>query len=112
MAQKSIRRRLILTVVISQALLAVGLLCAGVFYTYRRLLSTLDASMQARAMSVAALVRYTEDATGNVYFDDTLMPGPIDPEHPDMFAVSTERTGLLASSDNWPKNLKVPSAAA
>jgi hypothetical protein len=105
---KSIKGRLIATVVISQALLAAGLLFAGVFYTRRRLISTLNASLQARAMSVAALVRYTEDATGNVYFDDTLMPRSLDPDHPDFFAVWTERSGLLTRSSNWPAGLEIP----
>ena len=54
----SIRARLIAIVILSQMLLAAGLLFTGVFYTHQRLLSTLDAGMQARAMSVAALVRY------------------------------------------------------
>lgn len=39
MRSKSIKGRLIATVVISQALLAAGLLFAGVFYTRRRLVS-------------------------------------------------------------------------
>ena len=105
---KSIKGRLIATVVISQALLAAGLLFAGVYYTRRRLISALNASLQARAMSVAALVRYTEDATGNVYFDDTLMPRSLDPDHPDFFVVWTERSGLLARSSNWPAGLEIP----
>ena len=107
MARRSIRRWLVWTVVASQALLAVGLLCAGLSYTYRRLLSTLDANIQARAMSVAALVRYNEDASGDVYFDNTLLPGSVDPEHPDLFAVWTERNGLLTQSANWPPDLKI-----
>ena len=105
---KSIKGRLIATVVISQALLAAGLLFAGVYYTHRRLISTLDAGLQARAMSVAALVRYTEDASGNVYFDDTLMPRSLDPDHPDFFEVWTERSGLLTRSSNWPMGLEIP----
>jgi heavy metal sensor kinase len=108
MGQNSIKRRLIGTVVLSQALLAAGLLLAGVYYTHRRLVATLDAAMQARTMSVAALVRYTEDATGNVYFDNSLMPPSIDPSHPDLFAVWTERSGLLTKSANWPKGLEIP----
>src|SRR5205823_2888675 len=87
---------------------AAGLLFAGVFYTRRRLVATLDAGLQARAMSVAALVRYTEDASGNVYFDDSLMPGSLDPAHPDFFAVWTERSGLLTHSSNWPAGLEIP----
>jgi heavy metal sensor kinase len=108
LGSKSIKGRLIATVVISQALLAAGLLFAGVFYTRRRLISTLNASLQARAMSVAALVRYTEDATGNVYFDNSLMPRSLDPDHPDLFEVWTERSGLLTRSSNWPAGLEIP----
>lgn len=110
--QNSIRGRLIATVVLSQTLLAAGLLFAGVYYTHRRLLMTLDAGMQARAMSVAALVRYTEDASGNVYFDNTLMPQSLDPSHPDLFAVWTQRSGLLTRSGNWPSGLEIPPTGA
>ncbi|MEY2413047.1 MAG: hypothetical protein QOD84_1653, partial [Acidobacteriaceae bacterium] len=109
MLRNSIQRRLVTSVVLSQTLLAVGLLLAGVFYTQRRLLSTLDAGLQGRAMSVAALVRYKEDKSGNVYFDNTLMPPSIDPNHPDIFAVWTERSGLLLHSSNWPASLEIPS---
>jgi signal transduction histidine kinase len=106
----SIKARLITIVVLSQALLAAGLLFSGIFYTRQRLLSTLDAGMQARAMSVAALVRYSEDASGNVYFDDSLMPSSLDPAHPDLFAVWAERSGLLAHSANWPAGLDMSPA--
>jgi signal transduction histidine kinase len=106
--QGSIKARLIAIVILSQTLLAAGLLFTGIFYTRQRLLSTLDAGMQARAMSVAALVRYKEDASGNVYFDDSLMPPSLDAAHPDLFAVWTERSGLLTRSANWPAGLEVP----
>jgi len=105
--QTSIRARLIAIVVLSQVLLAAGLLIAGTYYTGRHLLSTLDTAMQARAMSIAALVRYTEDASGNVYFDDSLLPPSIDPSHPDLFAVWTQNSGLLVRSSNWPKELQI-----
>jgi signal transduction histidine kinase len=103
----SIKGRLIAIVLLSQALLAAGLVLAGPYYTYRRLLSSLDANLQAHAMSVAALVRYTEDASGNVYFDDSLLPAPIDPEHRDLFGVWTEHSGLLVKSSGWPQGLDV-----
>ncbi len=105
MRQTSIQRRLIAAVLLSQLLLAAGLVLAGVLYTRRRLLTALDAGVQSRAMSVAALVRYSEDASGNVYFDNTLMPGPLDHHHPDLFAVWAERSGLVARSANWPATL-------
>ena len=41
MPRRSIQNRLIVTVIFSQALLAAGLLVAGIYYTHRRLLSTL-----------------------------------------------------------------------
>ncbi len=107
MRRNSLQRRLISTVVLSHSLLTAGLVLTGVLYTYWRLLSTLDAGMQARAMSVGALVRYTEDATGNVYFDDSLLPSSIDPSHPDLFEVWTERSGLLVRSANWPSGLEL-----
>lgn len=110
MLQRSIQRRLIGTVILSQALLAMGLLLAGIYYTQRRLLSTLDTGIQSRAMSVAALVRYAEDDSGNVYFDDRLVPPSLDPAHPDFFAVWTDRSGLLAKSKNWPSDLGIGSS--
>ena len=106
--RNSLQRRLIVTMVLFQSLLTIALVLVGVSDTFWRLLSTLDTSMQAHAMSVAALVRYTEDATGNVYFDNTLLPPSIDPNHPDLFAVWADRSGLIARSDNWPKELEVP----
>jgi len=106
MRRDSIQRRLIATVIISQALLTLGLVITGVVATYWRLLSTLDTGMQAHAMSVAVLVRYTEDASGNVYFDNSLLPESIDPNHPDQFMVWADRTGLLTRSEDWPEGLQ------
>ncbi len=105
MRRDSIQRRLIATVILSQAILTVGLMLTGVLATYWRLLATLDAGMQAQAISVAVLVRYTDDATGNVYFDNSLLPESIDPNHPDQFKVWADRTGLLARSEDWPEGL-------
>lgn len=108
MLRPSIKRRLIFMIVLSQLLLALGLLLTGVFYTRKRLISALDASMQGRAISVAALVRYNDNATGMVYFDETLIPPSLDPDHPDLFAVWTERSSkLLAKSANWPEGLEI-----
>ena len=107
MQRNSIQRRLIATVVLSQSLLTAGLVLTGVLYTYWRLLSTLDTSMQARALSLAALVRYNDNATGDVYFDDTMLPSSIDPSRSDVYAVWANRSGLLARSDVWPANVEL-----
>jgi len=107
MGRNSIRRQLIAIVVLSQALLAVGLLLAGLFYTHKRLVSSLDARMQAHALSLAALARYTEEAPEKLYFDKTLVSATIDPDRDDSFTIWSDRSGLLAQSDNWPKGLAI-----
>ena len=106
MRRDSIQRRLLASVLLSQIILTAGLVVIGVVVTYWRLLSTLDASMQAHATSVAVLVRYTEDASGHVYFDNSLLPESIDPNHPDQFMVWADRTGFLTRSEDWPEGLQ------
>ncbi len=104
----SIKRNLVYTVVLSQLLLAVGLLLVGIVYTRKRLISALDSGLQGRAASVAALVRYNDDGSSNVYFDQTMLPPSLDPVHPDLFSVWKESSGkLLARSTNWPVGLEV-----
>ena len=107
MAKSSIKRRLIVIFLVSQALLAVGLLLAGVYYTRKRLLAALDTSLQGRAMSIGALVRYYDDDTGNVYFDNSMVPPSLDPDHPDLYAIWTSKQGLLTKSPNWPAGLEI-----
>lgn len=107
MFRNSIKGRLIATVMISQLLLAAGLLFIGIYYTHKRLMSSLEGAMQARAMSVAALVRYNENGTGEVYFEGHLLPPSIDPDHPDMYSVWANRTGLVVRSANWPQDLNL-----
>jgi signal transduction histidine kinase len=104
----SIKRWLITIVVLSQTLLAAGLLVTGILYTHRQMLSTLDNHIEAHAMSVAALVRYTEAANGTLYFDDSLMPSSVDASRPDWYAVWTEGSGLLVRSANWPSGVEIP----
>ena len=110
MRRDSIQRRLIASVLLSQIILTAGLVVIGVLVTYWRLISTLDTSMQAHATSVAVLVRYTEDASGHVYFDNSLLPESIDPNHPDQFTVWADRTGFLTRSEDWPDGLQFQQA--
>ena len=97
MQQNSMQGRLIAAVMLSQLLLAAGLL-----------LVTLAAlARQNGPVILPCAAGAVEDATGRVYFDDTLMPESIDPSHPDLFAVWTERSGLLTRSSNWPADLAI-----
>lgn len=106
MQRDSIQRRLIASVLLSQAILTAGLMVIGVVVTYWRLLSTLDIAMQAHATSVAVLVRYVDGTSGHVYFDNSLLPESIDPNHPDQFMVWAGRTGYLTRSEDWPEGLQ------
>lgn len=112
MKRDSIQRRLIASVLLSQIILTAGLVVIGVLVTYWRLISTLDASMQAHAISVAVLVRYTDDGSGHVYFDNSLLPESIDPNHPDQFTVWADRTGFLTRSEDWPEGLQFQPGAS
>lgn len=111
MRRNSIQNRLIASVLLSQALLTVGLVVTGVAYTYWRLLSTLDNGMQSHALRIGALVRYVDNSNGKVYFDDSLLPPPLDPERPDLFVVWASRSGLLFRSPGWPDGLELKPGA-
>jgi signal transduction histidine kinase len=110
MPTRSIRKRLVWTVILSQTILAAGLVVTGVFYTYRQLLASLDSDLRARAMSVAALVRYPEDNTDKLIFESSLVPPPSDSAHGDFYRISADGIGVVARSSNWPQALAVPVA--
>lgn len=101
MLRNSIRARLIAGVLLAQIVLAVGVVSTGVYYTKRRLRSSLDAALQARAMSVAALVRYSEDNATKLIFDETLVPEPLDSRHPDFYEIRTSDGSLVVHSKAW-----------
>ncbi|PYX88624.1 MAG: hypothetical protein DMG68_07840 [Acidobacteria bacterium] len=106
MPNKSIRRDLILIVVLSQALLAAGLVFAGVYYTHHQLRSALDAGIQARLMSVAALVRYPEDPKAPLIFERSLVPRSVQKHHPDLYEIRAAGVGVVARSENWPVGMQ------
>ncbi len=112
MARKSIRRQLIAIVVLSQALLALGVLLAGLFYTHKRLVSALDARMQAHALSLAALARYSEDTPNQLTFDKSLVSAATEEAPDDWFSIWSDQSGLLTRSDNWPKDAEIPQSGA
>lgn len=101
----SIKARLIATVVVSQLLLATGLILVGIFYTKRGLLQAFDATLDGRAMSVAALVRYPDDNQSGLIFDKSLVPPPVDREHPDLWEVRLSDGSVFDHSSTWPAGL-------
>jgi signal transduction histidine kinase len=103
MAQTSIRRRLVATIVIAQVLLVVGLVDVAVFVTRARLRDAFDVALHGRAMSIAALVRYSETTPGELVFERELAPPPMSSEVPDLYQVFVNDHRLLANSANWPE---------
>jgi two-component system OmpR family sensor kinase len=106
MRQTSIQRRLIAAVVISQLLLAIGIVSVAVFFTRRQLRNAFDAGLHGRAMSIAALVRYSEDEHPTLIFENDLVPPPLEKQHPDLYQVTTGDGRVLARSPNWPLDLQ------
>jgi signal transduction histidine kinase len=102
MAQKSIARRLVLAVVISQLLLAAGVFFVAVYFTHRQLRAAFDSALQGRAMSIAALVHYSEEEHPKLEFQGDLVPPPLEQGHDDLYEVSDNHGNLIARSPNWP----------
>src|SRR5271169_3435320 len=103
MAKTSIQRRLMISIVVSQLLLAVGLIDVAVFVTRSQLRNAFDVALQGRAMSIAALVRYPEDDSHELVFEDDLVPPPLQPGAPDLYEVFANDHTLIARSPNWPE---------
>jgi len=107
MAKISIQRRLIVAIVISQLVLAIGLIDVAVFVTRGQLRRAFDSALRGRAMSIAALVRYSEDDPHKLIFERDLAPPPLDPGVPDLYEVVLNNHKLIARSSNWPKDVNV-----
>lgn len=89
-------------VVLTQLLLAIGLVFVGAYFTRRQLRTAFDAGLHGRAMSVAALVRYSEEAHPVLVFDRELAPPSLDRSHPDLYEILDADRRVIASSPNWP----------
>jgi len=109
MTTTSIRNRLVLTMVLTQALLAAGLVFTGVFYTHHRLRTSLDITLYSRAIRVAALVRYPKDPHQGFQFQSHLLPT----SHlgaGDLFLIQSEGAGHVFVSPNWPADFELASS--
>src|SRR6516162_5418634 len=103
MPRTSIQRRLIAVIVISQLVLAIGVIDVAVFVTRGQLRRGFDVALQGRAMSIAALVRYSEDDPHKLYFEGELAPPPLEAGVPDLYEVFANDHQLIARSPNWPE---------
>jgi hypothetical protein len=89
-------------VLVTQLLLTIGVVLVSVVVTRRQLRIAFDAGLHGRAMSVAALVRYSEGPTPMLVFDNEMAPRPLDREHPDVYRILDRNGRVIATSPNWP----------
>jgi signal transduction histidine kinase len=108
MPKLSIRRRLIASVFATQLILTIALVALATYFTRGQLLAAFDAALHGRAMSVAALIRYSEDGNHDLIFDKDLSPPPLDPHHPDFYQIVDESGHVIGASSNWPGTLAGP----
>ncbi len=97
----SLAARIVAGVIALDLLLTAILVAIGVFVARTELLSAFDVSLQGKALSVRALVRYDEDKPDLLIFDNTGLPASIDATHPDVFSVALASGAPLAHSDGW-----------
>ncbi len=98
MGSFSMKRRIVVAVVVTELILVVCLLLFASYMIRSNAIRSFDAELHGRAMSVAALVRYSEDSHPELQFDDTLLPRPLIEGVPDLFYVATQDGRLLGSS--------------
>nr|HEV7955371.1 ATP-binding protein [Candidatus Acidoferrales bacterium] len=96
----SLAARIVVVVVGLDLLLIALLVTLGVFVARTELLAAFDTSLQSKALSIRALVRYDEDGSSDLIFDSSGLPPSADPAHPDVFAVYL-KGNLLAESPGW-----------
>jgi signal transduction histidine kinase len=107
MRKTSIQRRLIVAVVLSQTLLAVGLVWMAVYLNHRLLRRAFDNALQGRVASIAALVRYSEEPHPKLIFESDLVPPSLEKGHPDLYQVLASDGRVIARSSDWPEELAV-----
>ena len=97
----SLTRRIITAVVACQLLLTAALTLTAVLYARADLHRAFQASLQGRAMSTLAMVRYTETDPPKLVFDPTLLPAATGPERRDLFEIRGEDGSLIARTNGW-----------
>src|ERR1700730_6907870 len=86
----SIQRRLVTTIVISQLLLAAGLMSVVIPLTCQQLIKAFDADLNSRAMSIVPLL--PEDESDNPF--DSKLISSLNPKHADLYEVKEGRRSL------------------
>ena len=110
MAKLSITRRLIVSVILAQVVLTLAVVALATYLTEKQLRDSFDAALHGRVMSVAALVRYSEDNPPKLFFDSSLVPPPLDRKHADLYQILGADGEVIGKSPNWDPDFRTPSS--
>lgn len=91
MQKFSLNKNLIIAVVLSQLLLAAGLVVVGASFSRYYIRSAFDVYIEGRARSVAALVYYRDDGIPGLLFNETKAPPSPHNIHKDFYLVKSDR---------------------
>jgi signal transduction histidine kinase len=95
--KNSIRNQIIVAVLVSQLLLAMGLTLAVVLYSRAQLLAGFNIMLEGRADSILAVIHDSEDESQKLIFDRERVSLP----SRDLFEVWDENGSLIFRSKNW-----------
>jgi signal transduction histidine kinase len=98
MVSFSIKRRIVVAVIATELVLVVCLLFLANLQMRRNAFHSFDVALHGRAMSVAALVRYSEGLHPELQFDKTSLPRPLTHGIPDLYRIEMQDGRVLASS--------------
>jgi len=101
MRKLSITRRLIVSVVLAQLVLTAAVVALSTYLTKWQLREAFDSGLHGRAMSVAALVRFSEDEHPRLVFDSAQAPPPLDHERQDMYEILGGDGRVIVRSPQW-----------
>ena len=101
MKKLSITRRLIVSIVITQLVLTAAVILLATYLMRWQLRNAFESALHGRAMSIAALVRFSEDEHPRLMFDSTLLPPPIDRGQHDLFEIVSSDGRVIGKSSNW-----------
>lgn len=91
MRRFSLKKRLIFTVVLSQSLLACGLVFVGTSFSRHYIQRAFDVYLEGRAQSIAAIVYFPDDGRPGLMFNDAKLPPSSQHGHPEVFVVRSDR---------------------
>jgi len=94
----SIKRRIVFGVVLAELVLVAALLVIATSIMRSHAQHAFDATLSGRAMSVAALVRFTEEPHSQLEFDGSLLPKTPATDAPDLYYIESSDGKMLAAS--------------